>query len=81
VAREHIIGPWDWTEDDQQGLTFDGDECLVAVEDGKGKLGWVVYYDRDDDRLKKVGILKHKRVLRCSLERSLVCEPKKIEVE
>jgi hypothetical protein len=81
-ARNHVIGPWDWTEDDEQGLTLSGEECLVAVEEESGGYGWKVYWDRDDDRLKGFGLEKEKRVLRCSLERRLVKEGRRaIEVE
>lgn len=81
-ARHHVIGPWDWTEDDEQGLTLEGEECMVAVEEEKGGFGWAVYWDREDDRLKGVGKEKEKRVLRCSLERRLVKEGRRaIEVE
>ncbi|ORY16537.1 hypothetical protein BCR34DRAFT_506887 [Clohesyomyces aquaticus] len=82
VACEHIIGPWDWTED-EEGLVLDGEESLVVVEEEKGGKGWAVYWDRDDDRLKDVGVLEQKRVLRCSLERRLVVEEDsdKIHVE
>lgn len=73
-ALEHIIGPWDWTEDDEQGLTLCGEERLVAVEEEKGGLGWAVYWDREDDRLKGLKVGQEKRVLRCSLERRLVPE-------
>jgi hypothetical protein len=71
-ALEHMIGPWDWTEDDEQGLTFCGEECLVAVEEEGGGLGWAVYWDQKDDRLKGFKVGQEKRVLRCSLERRLV---------
>lgn len=81
-ARKHVIGPWDWTEDDEQGLTLNDEECLVAVEEEEGGYGWAVYWDEDDDRLKERGIAKKHRVLRCSLERRLVDESKrKFEVE
>lgn len=81
-AREHVVGPWDWTEDDEQGLTLNGEECLVAVED-EGGCGWSVYWDEDDDRLKGHGIAQKHRVLRCSLERRLVEEDnrRRIDVE
>ncbi|KAF2662642.1 hypothetical protein K491DRAFT_617531 [Lophiostoma macrostomum CBS 122681] len=72
-AREHVIGPWDWTED-EQGMTLDGEETLVVVEEEKGGFGWAVYWDRDDDRLKELDVGKKKRVLRCSLERRVVNE-------
>lgn len=71
-ARDHVIGPWDWTEDDEQGLTLDGEESMVAVEEEGGEKGWAVYWDWEDDRLKSLGIGREKRVLRCSLERRLV---------
>lgn len=80
-AREHVIGPWDWTEDDEQGLTLAGEESMVVVEEERGGYGWAVYWDRDDDRLKGIGIGKEKRVLRCSLERRLVRGGRSFEVE
>jgi hypothetical protein len=70
-AKKHTVGSWDWTED-EQGLTLEGEECLVAVEENSGGYGWAVYWDRDDDALKVMGVGKEKRVLRCSLERRLV---------
>ncbi|KAH7138590.1 hypothetical protein B0J11DRAFT_476341 [Dendryphion nanum] len=80
-ARNHYIGPWDWTEDDEQGLTFDGEESFVAVEEKRGGEGWAVYWDREDDRLKGMDVGRDKRVLRCSLERREVNKREKIEVE
>ncbi|EOA91437.1 hypothetical protein ACJQWK_04012 [Exserohilum turcicum] len=76
-AKKHTIGPWDWTED-EQGLMLDDEECLVAVEEERGGYGWAVYWDREDDCLKGVGVGQEKRVLRCSLERRLV-EKKKMK--
>jgi len=72
-AKKHIVGPWNWTED-EEGLTLDGEESLVLVEEKSGGYGWAVYWDRDDDCLKDFGMLEKKRVLRCSLERRLVEE-------
>lgn len=77
-AKKHVVGPWDWTEDDEQGLTLDGEESLVAVEEERGGYGWVIYWDKDDDVLKGQGMGKEKRVLRCSIERRLVA-PKRIK--
>lgn len=72
-SREHHVGPWDWT-DDEVGLTFEGWEGFVAVEEEKGK--WALYFDRGDDGLKS---LKGKRrVLGCSLERKLLEKEKEI---
>lgn len=69
-ARGHIVGSWDWTED-QEGMTLDDEECLVAVEEEKGGYGWAMYWDPDDDRLKGLDVGRERRVLRCSLERRL----------
>ncbi|OSS53377.1 hypothetical protein B5807_02011 [Epicoccum nigrum] len=72
-AKQHTVGPWDWTED-EQGLTLEDEESLVAVEEEEGGYGWAIYWDREDDRLKEWGVLEDHRVLRCSLERRLVEE-------
>lgn len=76
-AKKHVVGPWDWTED-EQGITLEGEECLVAVGEEKGGYGWSVYWDREDDGLKGVGVGERKRVLRCSLERRVLEEKKRI---
>ncbi|KAF1851551.1 uncharacterized protein K460DRAFT_351461 [Cucurbitaria berberidis CBS 394.84] len=73
-AKWHRVGHWDWTVDDEQGITLEGEECLVAVEEKRGGYDWAIYWDREDDALKGVGIGAEKRVLRCSLERRLVRE-------
>ncbi|KAL6705969.1 hypothetical protein ACN47E_006248 [Coniothyrium glycines] len=70
-AKKHVVGPWDWTED-EQGLTLEDEECLVAVEEERGGYGWALYWDREDDALKGQGTGMEKRVLRCSIERRLV---------
>ena len=67
-ANGHILGPWDWT-DDEVGLTMEGWEGFVAVEEEKGV--WAVHYDRDDDRLEG-RVRKGTRVLQCSLERRVI---------
>ncbi|KAF2203340.1 hypothetical protein GQ43DRAFT_454516 [Delitschia confertaspora ATCC 74209] len=75
VAREHVVGPWDWTGDEEgAGLTLCGEESLVVVEEETGGLGWAVYWDREDDGLKGMGVGRERRVLRCSLERRVVGE-------
>lgn len=66
-SREHHVGPWDWTED-EVGLTLEGWEGFVAVEEGK-KL-WAIYFDRKNDQLKE--LRNGRRVLQCSLERRLL---------
>ena len=66
-SAPHTVGPWDWT-DDQQSVTLEGWEGFVAVEENGGV--WVLCYDRQDDGL---GALRgDRRILECSLERSMV---------
>lgn len=69
-AEGQLLGPFDWTEDDEIGLVLEGWEGFVAVEEKKNL--WAVYYDRDDNGLKS--IIDGKRVLQCSLERRLIEE-------
>jgi hypothetical protein len=66
ASREHHIGPWDWTED-EEGLTIEGVEGFVAVEEKAGE--WAVYYDKQDNRMK--GLVTDKKVMQISLERKL----------
>ncbi|KZF22011.1 hypothetical protein L228DRAFT_268511 [Xylona heveae TC161] len=54
-SREHIVGPWDWTED-EVGLTLEGWEGFVAVEEevkvnngGKGNGDGDRDKDKDED--------------------------------
>ncbi len=71
ASIQHMVGPWDWTED-EVGLTLDGWEGFVAVEedeDEESGLKWALYFDRCDDRLGKGKRVNRKRVLECSLER------------
>jgi len=68
-AAGHILGPWDWT-DDEVGLTLEGWEGFVAVEEGRDR--WKVYYDRDENKLKNK--VSGRRVLECSLERKVIEE-------
>lgn len=75
-SREHLVGPWDWTDDgdgegeEGEGLVFEGWEGFVLAEEGEGV--WGVRFDRADDGLKGVVGVKGKRVLRVSLERKMV---------
>lgn len=46
----HVVGPWDWAND-EIGVILEGKDRFVAVEeDGK----WAVYFDRDSDGCQKV---------------------------
>ena len=75
-SRPHQVGPWSWTGD-RVGLTLEGVEAFVAVQEEEGN-GWSVYYDRDDDMLGQRGKNqgKRRRVLPVSLERKVLEPPK-----
>ncbi|KAF2453507.1 hypothetical protein BDY21DRAFT_367034 [Lineolata rhizophorae] len=70
-SREHIIGEWDWTKD-EVGLTLEGWEGFVAVEEEPGQ--WALYYDRNNDNLRGLARPRGKRKLQCSLERKILPE-------
>lgn len=66
ASREHVVGPWDWTED-EVGVTLEGEERFVAVEEQENV--WAVYYDRNEDYK---SLPEKKRILDVSLERRLL---------
>ena len=79
-SRQHAVGPWDWTVDPEvpnedifggKGITFEGEELFMAVEDESGE--WQIYFDRLDDGLKDY-LPKERRKLQISLERTMVSE-------
>lgn len=71
---QHIVGPWDWTED-EVGLLLEDWEGFVAVEEEEQDgLKWALYYDRDDNGLAKGKKVGGRTVLQCSLERRLLPE-------
>jgi len=63
----HIFSPWDWTQD-RQGLTLEGWEGFVALEESSGV--WVLCYDRKDDLLE--GLRGGRHVVECTLERRVL---------
>ncbi|KAI9667101.1 MAG: hypothetical protein M1831_001278 [Alyxoria varia] len=63
ASVEHIIGPWDWTPD-EEGVTLEEKEAFVAVEEETGV--WAVYFDRGEDG---GGLPRGKRTLPISVER------------
>jgi hypothetical protein len=67
---QHIVGPWDWTED-EAGVTLDGWEgfCAVEEEEKEDGLKWALYYDRWDDDFGNGRLIGGKTRLQCSLER------------
>ncbi|RAH72845.1 uncharacterized protein BO66DRAFT_469085 [Aspergillus aculeatinus CBS 121060] len=72
---EHVIGPWDWV-DDETTLTLEGSRQFVAVKEDDGS--WGVYFDRDGDELEGVleeqGKLDNEYLL-LRLKRNLIEQP------
>ncbi|KAF2428746.1 hypothetical protein EJ08DRAFT_568377, partial [Tothia fuscella] len=75
ASIQHIIGPWDWTED-EAGVLLEDWEGFVAVEEKEREDGleWAIYYDKSDDDLGNGGQVDGKRRLQCSLERRVLPE-------
>lgn len=74
----HIVGPWDWTEDESAVILEDW-EGFVAVDEGaegeedRDGLRWALYFDKDDDGLAgKVG--REKKKVEVSLKRRIQSE-------
>ncbi|OAX82841.1 hypothetical protein ACJ72_02802 [Emergomyces africanus] len=76
-SREHLVGPWDWTED-RVGVTVQDIEGFVAVEEEDEV--WGVYFDEMGDGL-RWGIGRRKRVVEISLERCLLKPKEELEKE
>ena len=55
---EHVVGPWDWTEDEKTILLEEKD-AFYAVEEEEGQ--WALYFDREGDEL--VRVLEEKGML------------------
>lgn len=75
ASIQHVIGPWDWTED-ESGVILEDWEGWVAVEEEEREDGlkWALYYDRYDDDLGGGRKANGKRRLQCSLERRVLPE-------
>jgi len=49
---EHVVGPWDWTDDEKTvTLEYKKGAFLAVEENGSG---WGLYFDRDGDELECV---------------------------
>lgn len=46
ASIDNIKGPWDWT-DYEDGMTLEGKEAFVAVEEEPGE--WALYFDRHEN--------------------------------
>jgi hypothetical protein len=69
----HIVGPWDWTED-ETGILLDRWEGFAAVEEKEmpDGLKWAIYYDRWNDDFGNGRTVGGKTRLPCSLERRVL---------
>jgi hypothetical protein len=72
---QHIVGPWDWTED-EAGIMLEDWEGFVAVEEEEKEDGlkWAIYYDKYDDDLANGRKVNGKKRLQFSLERRVLPE-------
>jgi hypothetical protein len=70
-STEHIVGHWDWTED-QSGLLLKKKELWAAVEEEEGV--WALYYDINENGLAGV-IDPAKVVVEISVDRDMVEKP------
>lgn len=91
-SLEHIVGPWDWTDDDESdddggtessgvgdggsGVLLEGKEAFVAVEMGDGL--WQVVYDKDT-QVRGGRWRDGRRALEISLERRVLRDESHIE--
>jgi hypothetical protein len=53
-AEPHKVGPWDCTKADRR-LTFEGWEAFMAVQEDEDDEMWALYFDCNDDGLRKEG--------------------------
>ncbi|KAL2010822.1 hypothetical protein VTN00DRAFT_3540 [Thermoascus crustaceus] len=67
---DHIVGPWDWTEDGKR-VTIEGQERFMAVKEEEGI--WALYYDRHGDALASV-VEAGKAVVEIALYRRVIEE-------
>lgn len=47
----HIVGPWDWTEDERV-ITLEESSNFVAIEEEEGE--WALYFDGDGDECEAI---------------------------
>jgi len=66
---EHIVGHWDWDQEDEVGVTLEGEELFSAVEQQDGS--WALYFDRNGDGLQGY-VDPNSKVIEISLDRRLV---------
>jgi len=68
---EHIVGHWDWTQD-EAGVILADKEVWAAVEEEDGV--WALYYDMNNDGL--AGFVNPgKAVVEISIDRNLIDKP------
>ncbi|KAJ5162015.1 hypothetical protein N7492_007407 [Penicillium capsulatum] len=57
----HVVGPWDWTEDERV-ILLEEKNAFMAVEEEEGQ--WALYFDRDGDEL--AAVLEEQGKLDCA---------------
>ncbi|KAF2836259.1 hypothetical protein M501DRAFT_263951 [Patellaria atrata CBS 101060] len=72
ASKPHVVGPWDW-EEDEVHVTLEDWEGFLAVQEPDGE--WAIYYDRDDDGLASVGLAEREK-FECSLRRRVLADEK-----
>lgn len=82
----HIVGPWDWNEDETR-VILDEWEGFVAVdtkEEDRNKvegLRWQLYFDVDDDDLRKGKRVEGRRRVNCKFIRRIMSDDARKEQE
>lgn len=67
----HIVGHWDWTED-ESGVLLKNKELWAAVEEEEDV--WALYFDKNEDGLEGV-VDPSKTVIDISIDRDLIEKP------
>jgi hypothetical protein len=76
-SMPHLIGPWDWSEDEQFVTLEDWEGfAAVRVDDEESReadgLRWKLYYDRDDDGLNRGKMVGGRKVVPISFSRRIL---------
>lgn len=89
VSIAHIVGEWDWTED-ESNLILDGWEGFVAVDEwngadedattpwGREGLRWALYFDKEDNGLR--GKRKGRDMFEVTLQRKMQSEEDQLKM-
>lgn len=59
IAKSHHTGPWDCTSIDKR-MTFEGWEGFIAVQEDEDDDLWALYFDLDNDGLRRKELIADK---------------------